>query len=194
MKQLLFILGLFLMGSCAPKFNIEKYEKYWVVDSSNSSSDKHYTKGDDEVRIIIEKNRISVLKKNEKSPYKYIEVYNNSSKKYLGGGSYFYDCSFGYWTMYDEKSKVNFNDHFPFSVKKLVKKFRKEYGKDLMNPQNVSRLVRGWSKTKGASYEIILRNLKSEDDYYKFVIDGATGKEIERYRYKDLDHTPKATQ
>ncbi len=136
----------------------------------------------------------TIIKKN--SPYTIYRKYEIQTKKYIGGGKDFYGCSIGMWREYDTKGnivkKINYDEHFPFSIKKLAKKMAKEYNIDIMNPYYVRFLSRGVDNNGKASYTLGLYcTAEDSEEDFTLIIDGKTGEIKSRTKCKEVDHVGK---
>ena len=172
-------------------FDIEKY-KDWELDSSGIGSDydKYYKKGDKKVRIVFStlENTASdnpstidetiQVEETDNTPYKIVKVYSYKTKKLLGRGVYFYQCSIGIDKEYDENGnfikETNNETPYKLSVEGIIKIAKQEYNIDLMDTSmryNFSR-----SDYEFAKYQI--RIPLGETISRLIIIDATTGKTI----------------
>lgn len=128
--------------------------------------------------------------KKKDSPYTVYRAYDKKTRKYIGGGAYFYSFPVGNWYTYDTKGNLigetNEDDkqHFPFTVENLINKFRKDYEVDMSD----TRKVRNVSKNviDRSSY-IIHLYVNSPEDYAIYEVDGKTGAVLSKIKAKDIE-------
>jgi hypothetical protein len=195
MKTIIYIIIYCILIQCVTKNRyIDVDEKF--QQSVYGPGKEFYTKDSTYVLQQNMKNyyKETIIKKN--SPYTIYRKYEIQTKKYIGGGKDFYGCSIGMWKEYDTKGnivkKINHDEHFPFSIKKLAKKMAKEYNIDIMNPYYVRFLSRGVDNNGMASYTLGLYcTAEDSEEDVTLIIDGKTGEIKSRTKCKEVDHVGK---
>ncbi|MFB9075921.1 hypothetical protein ACFFLS_13390 [Flavobacterium procerum] len=166
-------------------FDIDKY-KDWETDSTYTlyENDKFLKRENERVEINFSDKSIKTTESNIKYPYKLVKAFSNSTKRLFAEGIYFYQISIEIDKYYDENGKlikeIDNDRLYKFSIKKLIKKFKKEYHVDLEDFTLGNWVLRRKpedKKFKGrVFYEV---RLVCEENEYKrryYLIDGTTGK------------------
>ncbi|MFB9075922.1 hypothetical protein ACFFLS_13395 [Flavobacterium procerum] len=164
-------------------FDIEKY-KDWEIDNDHSTKEnyKFLKRGSERVEIDFSEDAIKLSLKNINSPYEFVKVFSNSTKRLFGEAIYFYQFPIGIDKDYDENGKLikemNNDKLYKFSVQKLIQKFKKEYHVDLEDFKLENYVERFESEElKGkAFYGVGLVSEENKNKTRYYLIDGTTGK------------------
>lgn len=180
-------------------FDIEKYND-WEIDSSGIASDydKYFKKGAKKIRIIFSTlentasdnpstiNETIQVEETDNTPYKIVKVYSFKTKKLLGKGVYFYQCSIGIDKEYDENGnfikETNNETPYKLSVEDIIKIVKQEYNIDLMD----TSMRYNFSRNDYELPKYQIRIPLGETTSRVIIIDATTGKKVSDTKH-DVD-------
>ena len=192
--KLISILFLLAIISCkGQNFNIhtmkyfdEKEFESWDFDMNYFPSDrsKHLKKGEKRLHLLYTNKGKDIQIKEYDTITNYYQwtTYNLETKAQIQTGRSFFNIDYGIWYSYSKtgvlEEETDMDKDYKFSIFQLIKKIKKEYGRDLAYRASKTEVLR-FDRENRFYYKVRLFPLESQYGHFLIIIvDGQTGETL----------------